>query len=255
MVTTVTSNGMLLTPARWEPIAPLVDVLAVSIDGTPAEHDEIRGRNGAFACTVGNLEVARSSGTAFGFIFTLTQHNADSLEFVVRLAADHGARSVQVHPLTLSGRAKTTLPGSRPDGTELVAALFEAMRLGGELGVIVHVDAVTTDQLAAYHDNFVPDLPVTDLVDVAPILVVDADGSVVPLTHEVSRSLALGSLADARLAVLAQDWLASGRADRLAEACERTWSTLTGAAGAPALYWYDEVAVRTRAPVLVPSAV
>ena len=113
MVTTVTSNGMLLTPARWEPMAPLVDVLAVSIDGTPAEHDEIRGRHGAFARTVANLEVARSAGTAFGFIFTLTQHNVDSLESVVRLAADHGARSVQVHPLTLSRQGRGHAAGDR----------------------------------------------------------------------------------------------------------------------------------------------
>ena len=255
MVTTMTSNGMLITPARWEPIAALVDVLAISIDGTPGEHDEIRGRSGAFARTVANLGVVRSAGARFGFIFTLTQYNADSLEFVVRLAAEHGARSVQVHPLTLHGRAATTLSGARPDGTELVAALLEATRLGGELGVVVHVDAVTIDQLLEYRDHLVPDRPVTALIDAAPILVVDADGSVVPLTHEVSRTLALGSLADARLDVLAHDWLASGRADRLAEACERTWAELTGVSFPPAAYWYDEVAARTKASPVLPVLV
>ena len=51
MLTTITTNGMLLTPRRWEPIATLVDVLAISIDGTPAEHDRIRRRDGAFART------------------------------------------------------------------------------------------------------------------------------------------------------------------------------------------------------------
>jgi len=255
MVTTMTSNGMLITPARWEPLAPLVDVLAISIDGRPGEHDEIRGRSGAFARTVASLEVVRSSGARFGFIFTLTQYNADSLEFVVRLAAEHGARSVQVHPLTLHGRAATTLSGARPDGTELVAALLEATRLGGELGVVVHVDAVTIDQLLEYRDHLVPDRPVTALIDAAPILVVDADGSVVPLTHEVSRTLALGSLADARLGVLARDWLASGRADRLAEACERTWTELTEASVPSAAYWYDEVAARTKASLVLAALV
>jgi MoaA/NifB/PqqE/SkfB family radical SAM enzyme len=248
VLTTVTTNGMLLTRARWEPLAPLVDVLAVSIDGTPAEHDEIRGRSGAFAKTVANLEVVRSTRSAFGFIFTLTQHNADSLEFVVRLGAAHGARSVQVHPLTLHGRAATTLPDARPDGTEILAALVEAVRLGGELGVVVHVDAVTIDQLVEYRGHFVPETPAESLPDVAHTLVVDADGTVVPLTHEVDRELALGSLADARLRVLASDWLAAGRGERLAEACGLTWAELTGATAPPAaVYWYDEVAARTRA--------
>ena len=65
MVTTVTSNGMLATPAIWEHIAPLVDFAAISVDGTPAEHDAILCHKVAFARTVANLEVVRSSGTPF----------------------------------------------------------------------------------------------------------------------------------------------------------------------------------------------
>jgi MoaA/NifB/PqqE/SkfB family radical SAM enzyme len=70
MITTITSNGMLLTARRWAPLAPFVDVVAISIDGTPPEHDRIRGHPGAFARTVTNLEVLRSSGVPFGLIFT-----------------------------------------------------------------------------------------------------------------------------------------------------------------------------------------
>ena len=109
-------------PGRWEPLAELVDVLAISIDGTPAEHDEIRRRDGALARTIANLDTVRASGVPFGFVFTLTQYNVDSLEFVVRLAAAEGARSVQVHPLRLSGRAAALMNGARPDEIELVAA-------------------------------------------------------------------------------------------------------------------------------------
>ena len=138
-------------------------MLAISIDGPPEEHDEIRRREGAFARTAANLEVVRASGTPFGFIFTLTQHNADSLEFVVRLAADEGARSVQVHPLTLVGRAAGTMRAARPDELELAAALWEAARLGHDLGVDVHVDAITADQLLDHRDVLVPRRPVRRL--------------------------------------------------------------------------------------------
>lgn len=245
MVTTITSNGMLATAARWAPLTPFLDVAAISIDGTPSEHDTIRRRPGAFARTVANLEVVRRSGIPFGFIFTLTQHNVDSVEFVVRLAAENGARSVQVHPLTLHGRAAKTLSTARPDGVELLTALIEASRLGRELGVVVHVDAVTVDQLVEYRGHFVPKTPVEELVDVAPTLVVDADGSVVPLTHEVSEALRLGSLNDARLTSLARNWLRAGQGDVLAAACERTWTELAKLVPPMAAYWYDEVAART----------
>lgn len=248
MLTSVTTNGMLATARRFEPIAPLLDVLAISIDGTAAEHDEIRRRRGAFDRTIANLAVVRASGVPFGFIFTLTQHNVCSLEFVVRLAAEQGARSVQVHPLTLHGRAATELPGARPDEIELSAALYEAMRLGAQLGVVVQVDAVTGAQLLAYRDEFVLARPLRALTEVAPILIVEADGSVMPLTHELDRDLRLGSLLQSPLRALAARWLAGGRAQRLADACERTWHELTAGGGDPvaASYWFDEVAARTR---------
>jgi MoaA/NifB/PqqE/SkfB family radical SAM enzyme len=244
-VTTITTNGMLATPARWGALAPLLDVAAVSIDGTAPEHDAIRRHDGAFARTIANLEVIRSSGVPFGVIFTLTLHNVDSLEFVVRLAARHGARSVQVHPLTLHGRALKMLPGARPDGLELAAALLEARQLGEELGIVVHVDALSLEQLLVFRDHLVPARPVMNLIDVAPVLVVQADGQVVPMTHEIDRGLWLGSLRKARLTALAAGWLSEGPADILADACEITWSELT-AAKPYAAYWYDEVATRTR---------
>ena len=141
MLMTITSNGMLVTAERWESLAPLVDMLAISIDGTEPEHDRIRCHDGAFARTVENFKFIRASGVPFGIIFTLTQHNVDSLEFVVRLAQEHGACSVQVHPLTLHGRAAMTLPDSRPDGIELVAAVLQAAQLAEQLKIRVHVEA------------------------------------------------------------------------------------------------------------------
>jgi MoaA/NifB/PqqE/SkfB family radical SAM enzyme len=249
MLTTLTTNGMLATPPRWAQVAPLLDLVAVSIDGTEAEHDALRRRPGAFARTVANLATIRASRVPFALIFTLTLHNVASLESVVRLAAAQGAAGVQVHPLTLDGRAADELPGSRPDGLELAVALLEAVRLGVELGVPVHVDAVDAAQLAAHREHLVPARPVRRLTAVAPVLVVQADAAVVPMTHAVHRHLWLGSLEDAPLAELAARWLARGRGDRLAAACERTWEDLLRAGPlAPAVYWYDEVAART-APV------
>ena len=245
MQTTMTTNGMLASYSRWMPIAPLVDVLAVSIDGRPEEHDRMRGQAGAFERTLANFEVLRDSGVAFGFIFTLTQHNVDSLEFVVRLAAEQGARGVQVHPLTLHGRALDGMAQARPDAFELVAALCEAHRLGGELGVAVHVDALTREQLLAYRERLVPAGTVRQLAEAAPILVVDADSTVVPLTHEVDRALSLGRLSEAPLPTLASEWIALGKARRLAQACERTWDDLSTAPDSAAVYWYEEVARRT----------
>lgn len=244
LVTSVTTNGLLLGQRRWERVAEFVDVLAISIDGTEEEHDALRGRVGAYAQTVRNLEAARRTGTPFGFITTLTQYNAASLESVVRLAAREGARSVQVHPLTLVGRASDGMADERPDGIELAAALIEARRLGAQLGVFVHVDALTADQLMLYRGDLVPPFPARSVTQLAPVLIVEADGTVRPLTHELPDGLVLGSLHRAPLTRLVRAWERSDRARELAAACDRTWWELTAPGASPAAYWYDEVAAR-----------
>lgn len=251
MFTTVTTNGMLITEERWAPLAPLVDLLAISIDGIGDDHDRIRGQRGAYAKTIANLPTLRASGCDFAFIFTLTQFNVDSVEAIVRLAKTHGARSVQIHPLTLDGRARVYMADARPDHQELLVALAEGERLGEVHGVRVHVDALSMEQIARCREDLVPARPVTRLVQVCPVLTIGADGNVTPLTHDISRSFRLGSVLDERLATLAEIWVSRGRADALGAVCERTWTELVTRKrdAVYASYWFDEVAARSHGVV------
>ncbi len=245
MITTVTTNGMLITPLRWEGLSELIDVTAISIDGTPEEHDFLRRHNGAFNRTLANLKVLRDSGSRFGFIFTLTQHNVSSLEFIVRLAAEQGARSVQVHPLTLVGRAADKLTDACPDHIELTAAIIEASRLAEKLGVVVQVDALEVDQLKLFRNCFVPDSTMDNLSDIVPTLIVQADALIVPLSHEINPSLYLGSLLNEKLSALADNWMNRGLGKRLTEVSEITWNELVNLATGSAMTWFDEVSLRS----------
>jgi Fe-coproporphyrin III synthase len=241
MLTTVTTNGLLASAGRWNPLAEMVDFAAVSIDGREAEHDAIRGQKGLFKRTLANIEVIRSSRVPFGLIFTLTQFNVDSLEFLVRLAVEQGACGVQVHPLTLDGRAGETMPGSQPDGFELITAHVEAARLSRDFGIPVRVDSVLREQLLTYRNHLVPQRPVKKFVDAVPILILSADATLAPLTYGVCPDLNLGSANEARLSSLAEGWLASSKCDRLVEACEAAWEQLALREAAPASYWFDQV--------------
>ncbi len=60
MRTTVTSNGMLLTSERLATITGHTDVLAISLDGTPASHDRMRDCAGAFDRMAAALELGAS---------------------------------------------------------------------------------------------------------------------------------------------------------------------------------------------------
>jgi MoaA/NifB/PqqE/SkfB family radical SAM enzyme len=207
MRTAVTSNGLLLTPRRLSELTGLVDVLAISLDGRPETHEWMRGDRRAFRQMAARLPGVRDSGISFAFITTLTMHNVHELEFVFELAAESGAALVQVHPLEPDGFG-ANLRASVPDSTELGYAFFEATRLSVVHHIPVQIDLVTHHDLRAAPERFLtkPRDPLTPLGDWLTPLVIETDGFVVPLSYGFGRDYALGSLHDASLQALAEQW-------------------------------------------------
>ncbi len=262
MVTTVTTNGMLLDERRLAALAGAVDLLAISLDGVPDSHDQMRAHAGAFAAMAARLPGLRASGIPFGFIFTLTQHNLHELEWVASFALGEGARLLQIHPLEPAGRAAATLAEAPPDGIEGSYAFLLAARLQEAVGerLQVQLDLVSRRAMAgqpglffAGHDPDAPDVAGTGAAAAAgPLservrpLVIEADGLVVPIEHGFARPLALGNLHEAPLRELAPRWLAE-RYPAFRRLCRRAFESATEAGGAPVADW--SAALRTAAAV------
>src|SRR5262245_45760908 len=123
MTTTITTNGTLLDDKRLERLAPYVDLLAISLDGPPDVHNEIRQSPTAFHRMLVGVESVRKSCIPHGFIFTVTRASWEHLLWVADFAHQHGARLLQLHPLESTGRAKLLLRGSVPDD-DLLARVY-----------------------------------------------------------------------------------------------------------------------------------
>lgn len=208
MRTTVTSNGMLLTPRRLAELADLVDVLAISLDGAPETHARMRGDARAFRVLDSRMAGVERSGIPFGFITTLTMRNVHELAFVVQYAAAHGASLVQVHPLEAEGAAVTNLRGEQPDGREAAFAFVEAARLSAVHRIPVQVDLAHRSELDRNPQAFLAVAPEPDvgLAGWLTPLVLQTDGQVVPLMHGFPAPYALGSVLERPLAELATCW-------------------------------------------------
>lgn len=241
--TTVTSNGMLLTERRLSELAGLVDVLALSLDGRPETHARMRGDSRAFTTLDSRMAAVRASGIPFGFITTLTQHNVDEVEYVVRYAKEHGASLVQIHPLELEGAAATNLGQSIPDSRESAFAVLEGARLSAAYGLPVQVDVAHQSDLARFPEQFLAVAP----RDGVPLsswltpLVLETDGTVVPLTYGFPRAFALGNVHAARL----HDLVASWDPGPFLALCRDVVRDLE-ASGRPLFNWYEEVCRRAR---------
>jgi Fe-coproporphyrin III synthase len=236
--TAFTTNALGLSARRVAELAPVTDLVAVSVDGTAASHDRMRGRRGAFDVMRARLVHLRDAGVPFGFITTLTLHNAHELDWLIDFAVEQGASQLQVHPLDGQGRAVEELPGARPDVLELAVALLAAAATAPpELRVLV--DVIRRDELAAYPESFGATRPTgaARLGEWLPSLVVEPDGWVSPLTYGLDRRWGLGSLHDAGLAELSRRWV-EHTADDLAGAVARAREDVL-AVGPPLVLWTE----------------
>ena len=247
LLTTVTTNGMLLDARRIAMLQGAAGLVAISLDGTPVSHDRMRGHPRAFATMARRLPALREAGIPFGFIFTLTQFNLHELVWVAEFALAQGAALLQIHPLEAVGRARRTLDDAVPDETELSYAVLAVARLKELVGdgLAVQLDVAGRDAMAAAPERVFaqPDWPAADrpLAELLSPLIVEPDGTVVPVEYAFGRHWALGNLRDARLPELAARW----RQERMAgfhALCREVQGQATAPEQPAVINWYGRLA-------------
>ena len=248
LTTTITTNGLLLTGRRLEQLAGCVDLIAVSLDGTPDDHDRMRGRRGAFERMSTRLAGLRDSGIPFGFVFTLTQWNVDQLEWIADFAESSGASLLQVHPLELEGFAARTLAEASPDGLELMYAAAEVVRLAKGMKLYFQLDATYRADLLREPTRFLAmgDPPAMPLGSWLSPIVLETDGSLVPITYGFPRQYAIGNVIGTRFEQLVARW----DPQPLLDLATRTWHELTADGGPAVFNWYETLtrAARSQTP-------
>ncbi len=261
--TTVTTNGFFARQGRLARIADRIDVLAVSVDGPRALHDEIRGNARAFDRLESGLDEVRASGIPFGFIHTLTRRSGEHLDWLGDFAATRGARLLQIHPLEKAGRAAEVLAGEAPDD-ELLAKTWIgafALQLRYEDILKVQLDLLYKEDLRespalVYAD---PDWgqATSDsgndsgdwgqatkdpgrAADELGLLVLEAGGAVVPAAYGMAPRYRITDVRERSLADAWADYREQGLADFRA-LCRQVWEELT-APDAPLLAnWHETV--------------
>lgn len=245
MRTSLVTNGILLDEARLENLHPRLDFLAISLDGGPELHDRIRGSRGAFDRMAARLPGLRATGLPFGFVFTLSSASFDDLLWGLDFAVEQGAQLFQIHPLDETGRALVQLRGRAPAAGDSLAAWLAAQHL-----IVAYADriAVRVDLIPAPTiPSLMPELMDESVADDRPLadavspLVIEDDGTIVPLEYGIDRRCALGSLHDARLSVLARRWLAAptGHA-RLGAICREAYRRVCDN-DVKILTWHQEI--------------
>jgi MoaA/NifB/PqqE/SkfB family radical SAM enzyme len=247
MVTTVTSNGMVLTEQRLEQLQDAIDLLAISLDGVPASHNRMRASEYAFETMVGRLEGVRQSGIPFGFIFTLTQYNLHELDWVANFALEQGAKLLQIHPLEDIGRAQQLLSDSEPDEIESSYAYLEVVRLQTVMGqrLFIQLDLFSRDFLRSHPEHVFASPAMGDreqkLAALVSPLIIETDGTVVPIEYGFARQYALVNLQQASLSELGAKWRQE-RYPSFRHLCQQVFEQMTAPPDRHFINWYAAIA-------------
>lgn len=195
MRTQVASNGWFLHENRFARVADLLDLVAVSMDGSRALHDRLRGSDQAFDRLLRGLAVLRDTGRPFGLIHTVTAANWRELFETAEFAADQGARLFQIHAIEAAGRAVTSaqwllLNEEQIGLVYVIAALLKVEHQGP---MFVQADLQHRDQI-------VESCAAADPSGTLGTLVLEADGTIVPLAYGFDRRFAICNIRERPLA-------------------------------------------------------
>jgi MoaA/NifB/PqqE/SkfB family radical SAM enzyme len=265
--TTVTTNGYFLQPRRLVSLRHLVDVLALSLDGPPELHNRLRGSPQAFDRLCAGLKNLESAGLNYGFIHTLTHQTWEHLPWIAEFAATRGARLLQLHPLEMAGRAEGHLGKLCAEEDGLAKAYLMATALAAKYRgtMIIQVDLLHREQvLRAPEIVYADEAPVQSdglmPADLLGLIVMEPDGTVVPISYGFSRRYRICSLKEQTLLQGWQAFLPEGY-PRFRQMCRGLFEELVAAEQRPLFNWHERVVASShRSPpertdnAIVPSA-
>jgi sulfatase maturation enzyme AslB (radical SAM superfamily) len=254
--TTVTTNGYFLKHRWLEPMRDVIDTVAVSLDGPPEMHNEMRGSPKAFDKLSEGLCTLRALQIPFGVIHTVTSRSWQHLPWIAEFASLNGAKLLQLHPLELWGRAQGELRGESTNNEALsrvyllsfvLASPHNPMRIQCDL---LHRQHVLTKPELIYAAERQPDWQNQLPANLLSLLILEPDGAVVPVSYGFSRNYQLCNVQHQRLSAAWPNFVAN-RYPEFRMLCRRLFDDIVEEKISQLFNWYEEIVQRSNLPALV----
>jgi Fe-coproporphyrin III synthase len=254
--TTVTTNGYFLKRRWLEPMQGLIDTIAVSLDGPPEMHNEMRGSPKAFDRLSQGLRVLGELQIAFGVIHTVTLRTWQHLPWIAEFAASNGAKLLQLHPLELYGRALGGLEDELPNDDVLsrvyllsfvLASQFNQMRIQCDL---LHRQHVLTEPELIYAAERQPDCQQQLPANLLSLLILEPDGALVPVSYGFGRNYQVCNVQHQRLSAAWPNFV-ENRYPEFRLLCRRLFEDIVEGKLSQLFNWYEEIVQRSNQPALV----
>jgi len=179
-------------------IAKHVNLVAVSLDGAPETHNELRGDAHAFVRAERAMDRLGAVGARFGIAYCVSQESLAGMPWAAEFAKEKNAALLQFHPFAPTGRGQRLANRLSLHETDKARAYFIATLLdtGGE--PMIHLDLAPVEVAHMRRGDYavldLKDATTTLLSDLVNPLIIDETGLMVPLSYGINQRLALGQL-------------------------------------------------------------
>jgi radical SAM protein with 4Fe4S-binding SPASM domain len=103
----ISSNGTLINDDTAKKIkAAGFQYVGISIDGSPATHDEFRNKKGAYDAALKGIRACLSNGIKTGIRFTVNKYNQHDLPHIIDLIKNEGIPRFCMYHLVYAGRGE-----------------------------------------------------------------------------------------------------------------------------------------------------
>lgn len=197
------SNGMLLRTERARKILEHIDLIAISIDGDRAFHDEVRNQPGAYDKMLAGVTVLREMKIPFGFIHTITEHSWENLISLADFVYEQGAGLLQLHPLELTGRAVNDFADRLPSQNTLhkvfILSTYLEEKYNGKMKIqldYLHKEFVLRSPASVSYLGEDYKITTANFADTVKSLIMDEAGYIYPMSYGFDPFFSLGNIRD-----------------------------------------------------------
>ncbi|MDP9314358.1 MAG: radical SAM protein, partial [Chloroflexota bacterium] len=249
------SNGAAVGGRLLELIAEHVSLIAISLDGGPALHAEVRGDPRAFSWAERACDRLRDKGVHFGLAYCVSRESLADMPWAVEFAERTSAALVQFHPFAATGRGQRLAERLSLDEADKARAYVIAALLEADGGPAIQLDLVPVDaagqRRADYRILNLVDARNERLAELVNPLVIDERARLLPLSYGIASRLAIGRLGPGLEASL-ECYKTQGWHD-LAFVLDTAFTQL-GAHGERFVDWFYHVVETSRVLAEVPTA-
>jgi MoaA/NifB/PqqE/SkfB family radical SAM enzyme len=265
MNTGLVTNGALVTTATAERLAHLVDVVAVSVDGTSDLHNRIRGSHQSFDRAMRALDYLAEFEVPTVVLHTVTRSSLGMVAELAHIAAAHSASAIRLHPLEMYGRARDLMIPEALTPSERNRLFLQVLALNWLLDsrqdpLDVQIDLALRSQLLANASRVYADTDAADLggelgfgAEMVDSIVVGTDGLVVPLAYGINPRYRICDLSATTLLAGWEQFL-NERHEGFLALGRRVLQHLEADSGALVVNWHELLVAESNGTLLDESA-